>query len=279
MRRHAGPSEHISAPMVLPSPTTVSPPMMVAPVIVTPIFNRRMAFLAAQRLSPRERFRDQADALVTFDVIADDGRFAHDGAGAFGPHREMRADLRAGVQVHCRCAYAPLRSLMRGMSGNVFQVKLVRRAAAPRWLRCTVRDNDFFLAERRPGRPCKRLRCRSAAIPGCAAGCPGIRAVSVCATWPQSGFWEYSAGGLVFQALADFRPSERPKPVSSRAAVSALISEEWINFSSKKPGNSRRNKSTVISAIACFDGRIFAIEVIDAAGAGNRKRPGGRLAG
>ena len=62
---------------------------------------------------------------------------------------------------------------------------------------------------------------------------------------------------VVFEALGRLRLPGCASTASSSAAVSALISEEWTSFSSKKPGNSSRSKSAVMSAMARFEGRFF----------------------
>ena len=95
-------------PMVLPAPMTVSPPRMVAPGIDRhAILDGRMPFLAAQLLSAGRGFRPQRHAVIHLHVIADDRGFAHDRAGAM-IHEEVRADLRAGMQVHAGARVRPL---------------------------------------------------------------------------------------------------------------------------------------------------------------------------
>jgi len=39
--------------------------------------------------------------------------------------------------------------------------------------------------------------------------------------------------------------------------ISTFNSEEWMDFSSKNPGNNKRKRSTVMPAMAVFDGRFF----------------------
>ena len=92
-----------------------------------------MAFLPAQLLARRERPGDQAHALIHLHVVADDAGLADDRAGAV-VHEEMRADLRARVQVHAGAGVRPLGHDARD-EGDVLEVKLVRQRAARRWLR------------------------------------------------------------------------------------------------------------------------------------------------
>ena len=97
-------------PIVLPAPMTVSPPRIVAPGINRhAVFNRRMPFLAAQRLSARRGFRAERHAVIHLHMIADDGRLADDRAGAM-IHKKMRADLARPDAIPCPSASAPTRS-------------------------------------------------------------------------------------------------------------------------------------------------------------------------
>ena len=63
------------------------------------VLDSGVAFLAAEQLASRERFRHQAHTLVHFDVIADDRGFADNGASAV-VHKKMTADLGTRVQIH-----------------------------------------------------------------------------------------------------------------------------------------------------------------------------------
>ena len=46
------------------------------------VFKRRMALLSLQQLACRQRARDEANALIHLDVVANDARFPDNGTGA-----------------------------------------------------------------------------------------------------------------------------------------------------------------------------------------------------
>ncbi len=54
---------------------------------------------------------------------------------------------------------------------------------------------------------------------------------------------------------------------SSNAAVSTLISEEWMGFSSKKPGNSTPQQIHRDGRDGAFGRQVFAVQMVDAADA------------
>src|ERR1035437_7696497 len=84
---------------------------------------------------------------------------------------------------------------------------------------------------------------------------PRNSTVNLCAS-PVMSFLARPSGGL-YSRLLRISSSSFPRIESSNAAVSILISDECINFSSKKPGNSSRNKSCVSAVTTRLDGRFF----------------------
>src|ERR1035437_1586690 len=71
------------------------------------VLNRRVPVLAAQLLSASGGFRAERDAMIHLHVVADDGGFANNRAGAM-VHEKVRPDLRARMQVHARARMRPL---------------------------------------------------------------------------------------------------------------------------------------------------------------------------
>src|SRR5262245_60250340 len=65
------------------------------------IFDRGMAFAPAELHDIAGGLRAERHAVVYLHVIADDAGFSDDGPGAV-VDKEMRPDLRAGMQIHSR---------------------------------------------------------------------------------------------------------------------------------------------------------------------------------
>ena len=109
------------------------------------VLDGRVALLAFQRLPARERARHEADALIHLHMVPDGARLADDRAGAV-VHEEVRADARAGVQVHAAAAVRPLGHDAR-QQHDVLAVKLMRHALHSDGLHEGVGDDDFLGAE------------------------------------------------------------------------------------------------------------------------------------
>ena len=73
------------------------------------VFDCRVAFFAVQSPSRPERARDERHALVKFHVRPDFSRLANDHSSAM-VDEEMRADLRARMNIDARCGCVPTRS-------------------------------------------------------------------------------------------------------------------------------------------------------------------------
>ena len=105
-----------------------------------------MALLAAQKLSGREGASHQADALIHLDVVSEYAGLADNSAGAM-VHEEMRADLRARMQIHPGPSVGPLGHDARN-EGNILQVQFVREPLYGDSFDERVSHNDFLFAER-----------------------------------------------------------------------------------------------------------------------------------
>ena len=135
------------APMVLPSPIDgVAAHDRGAGVDRHAVFDGRMAFLSAQCLPRGQRLRHQTDALIHLHVVADDGGLAHDRAGAV-IHEEVRADLRARMQVHAGAGVRPLGHDARN-ERDVVEIEFVRQPLHGDGFDERIRDDDFLLARR-----------------------------------------------------------------------------------------------------------------------------------
>src|SRR5262249_60582971 len=71
------------------------------------VFDRRVTLFSTQPLPGPERTGDERDTLVKFHVCADLCRFTNNDAGAV-VDEEMRADLRAGMNIDSGAAMRPL---------------------------------------------------------------------------------------------------------------------------------------------------------------------------
>ena len=125
-------------------------------------------------------------------------RFADDRAGAM-VHEEVRADLRARMQVHARAAMRPLGHDARN-ERDVLQIKLVRQPLHGDGLDERIRHDDFLLAQRRRVAVVGRLDVGLQQSRGRAAGCREIPA-SGCAPPGAGLFFGNSGGGLYSRLL------------------------------------------------------------------------------
>ena len=150
------------------------------------------------------------------------------------------------------CAHSVM---MRGMSGMFLRYKLVRQPLHGDGLDERIRDDDFLFAQRGRVAVVGRLRVglqqfADARQAGQELDGQGVR------DGPQALLRQFGRR-VVFEALADFVFQAGEHRFQQRRSVSALISEEWMSFSSKKPGNSSRSKSIVMSAMARLEGRFL----------------------
>ena len=104
-----------------------------------------MAFLPAQLLARRERLRHQAYPLVHLHVAADDGGLADNGAGAV-VHEEMRADLRAWMEIHAGAGMGPL-GHDSGDEGDFLEIELMRQPLDGDGFNARISDDHFLFAE------------------------------------------------------------------------------------------------------------------------------------
>ena len=75
------------------------------------------------------------------------------------------------------------------------------------------------------------------------------------AVWRES--FGPAASGEAYSRLLRISSSNLSETEAIKVAVRTFNSEEWMDFSSKKPGNNRRNKSRVMEAMAVLDGRFL----------------------
>ena len=107
------------------------------------ILNRGMPLQPAQLLAFRERFGDQTNALIHFDVVANNAGLANDCSRAM-VHKEMRSDPSARVQIHARTGVRPFRHDAWD-EGDIFQIKLMGEPLHRNGFDARVSHDDFFL--------------------------------------------------------------------------------------------------------------------------------------
>ena len=108
------------------------------------VFEGGMAALAAEGLSAGETAGDEGDALIEFDVVADDAGLADDDAGAV-IDEEMGADVGAGMDVDAGAAMGPFSHHARD-EGDIEGIKDVGDALDGDGFDEGIAEDDFFAA-------------------------------------------------------------------------------------------------------------------------------------
>ncbi|MDT4955045.1 MAG: hypothetical protein QOJ02_3183 [Acidobacteriota bacterium] len=114
------------------------------------ILNRRVSLGVAHQTPRRifvERERAERDALVDFDIVADDGCAADDYSRAV-IYKEARADLRARMNVY-PCAVMRVLGHDAWYQGHAHRVQLVREAIDHHGVDARIAEDDLVQAGRR----------------------------------------------------------------------------------------------------------------------------------
>src|ERR1039457_7256170 len=260
IRRDTGCQEDTGADGTARSHHRVAPDDCGAGINRHPVFNRRMTFLAAQRLARGQRPRNQTDALIHLDVVADDGRLAHHGPGAV-IHEEMRADTSPRMEVHARSGVRPFGHDAR-YERDVVEVEFVRHPLHRDGFDERIGNDHFILAGR--GRVAEVSRLRVGLEQFSEARQVGEKLERERARQIGNARVRDSGGRGVVQALADLVFQADQHALQKRrgygsdfGGVDRLFVEE--------PGKQQAQKIDRDIGNGMLGGQILAVHVVDAA--------------
>lgn len=137
---------------------------------------------------------------------------------------------------------------------DIFQIQFMRQPLHGNGLDEWIRNNDLFLARRRRVAVKRGFHIRLQNFADARQAAEEFHRQLV--RFLGNVFFGEAVGRMIFQALADF-VLQFARIESSSAAVSTLISDEWISLSSKNPGNSSRSKSCAMAVTTRLDGRFL----------------------
>lgn len=222
-----------------------------------------MAFLTAQLLTSGEGSGDQADALVHFHVVADEGGFTDDGAGAM-INEEMGPDSGARMQIHSGAAVGPF-GHDSGDEGDFAQVQLMSHSLDGDGFDEGVRDDDFLLAE----------GGGIAVVSGFGVGLKQFSDAGqfgeeiegqIMGSGPKVLFAELN-GGVVFEAFVDFIFKPALDGVHKVRCLHFDLGR-MNRFFVEEPGKKEFQQILSNQGDGAFGGKIDAVEVIDSADPG-----------
>lgn len=227
------------------------------------VFDGGVAFFAAQLLATGGGAGSQGDAVIHFHVFADDGGFAHDGAGAV-VHKEIFPDARAGMQVHAGAAVRPLGHDARE-ERDVFLIELVGEALDGDGFDEGIGDDDFVPAG----------GGGVAIESGFDVGLEDFAQLGEAVEKGEGQAMGFAGdvspgeavGRVVFKAFADFVFEGAEDGVHERGGFGlelAGVDEVFV----EKAGEEEAEEVAGEGGDDAFGGQVFAVQMVDAAGFG-----------